>query len=167
MSTGTDDNTAYSDYVAARWASLYRTANLIAGDPNDAEDVLQATLVKVYLKWEQITSADSVDAYVRRMLLNELLGIRRLQLRRREKAHLLHESEAPGMDATERIGLWSEISALPPRQRAVLVLRYYEDLSEQQTADALGCSRGTVKSQAHDALSTLRNRLSADEEVPR
>ena len=167
MSTSTDDSTAYSDYVAARWASLYRTANLIAGNESDADDVLQATLVKLYVKWDKVTRADSVDAYVRRMLVNELLGARRLQLRRREKDHLLHEPVATGTDATERIGLWSEIGALPTRQRAVLVLRYYEDLSEEQTAAVLGCSRGTVKSQTHDALRKLRSRLDVDEEVPR
>lgn len=163
----TDDSTAYGDYVASRWASLYRTANLVAGNASDAEDVLQTTLAKLYVRWDKIMLVDSVDAYVRRMLLNELLGVRRLQLRRREKEHLLHELDAASIDPSERIGLWSEIRALPPRQRAVLVLRYYEDLTEQQIADALGCSRGTVKSQAHDALKTLRARLGTDEEVPR
>lgn len=167
MSRTTDDSTEYSDYVAARWASLYRTANLIAGNASDAEDVLQATLVKLYVKWDKVSVAESVDAYVRRMLVNELLGARRLQLRRREKEHLLHEPVATAPEASERIGLWSEIVGLPPRQRAVLVLRYYEDLSEEQTAAALGCSRGTVKSQTHDALKKLRSRLSIDEEVSR
>lgn len=162
-----DGRASYTAYVDARWAALYRVAHLLTTDAAEAEDLLQATLVKAYVKWERVSAATSVDAYVRRMLLNELLSERRLRARRRGKAHLLPfaESVAPN-DPIERLDLWDHLTALPPRQRAVLVLRYYEDLSEAETAELLGCSRGTVKSQTHDALKTLRARLDTGEEVP-
>jgi RNA polymerase sigma-70 factor (sigma-E family) len=167
MTRAAPERSSYSAYVDARWASLYRFAHLVTTDPHEAEDVLQATLVKVYVKWEQVSAAASVDAYVRRMLVNELLGERRLRARRGTKQHLLPAPDTvPADDPSDRLALWDHLAGLPPRQRAVLVLRYYEDLTEEQIAEVLGCSRGTVKSQAHDALRTLRARLGS-EEVPR
>lgn len=113
--------------------------------------------MKVYTQWQRVRRADSPDAYVRRMLLNELLSERRKRDRRQEKAHLVAVDEASyARDPDDRLDLWQQVAALPPRQRAVLVLRYYEDLTEAQTADALGVSVGTVKSQTHAALRTLR-----------
>ncbi len=158
----------FEEYVTARWAALYRTAHLLTGDPVAAEDLLQSTLVKAMAQWARVRRADAPDAYVRKMLLNELLGERRTAGRRAGRAHLLPVAPPvpdPALDAVTRIDLWQRVQALPPRQRAVLVLRYYEDLSEAEIADVLGVSAGTVKSQASLALRNLRALPQHSEEV--
>jgi RNA polymerase sigma-70 factor (sigma-E family) len=159
--------TAYAGFVAGRWAALYRTALLMTGEPGEAEDLLQATLVKAYIHWARVARAESPEAYVRRMLVNTFISTRRRGVWRRERGR----GEPPEVAvpnhadaALERMNLWSFIRVLPPRQRAVIVLRFYEDMSERQIAEALGCSQGTVKSQASDALRTLRARIGAEPE---
>lgn len=150
---------SFEEYVTARWAALYRTAHLVTGDPAVAEDLLQATMLKVMAQWPRVRRADSPDAYVRKMLLNELLGERRRTGRRAQKAHLVPVPAPvadPVVDAATRLDLWDRVQQLPPRQRAVLVLRYYEDLSEAEIATVLGVTAGTVKSQASLALRSLR-----------
>ncbi|MCX6399393.1 MAG: SigE family RNA polymerase sigma factor [Propionibacteriales bacterium] len=150
---------SFEDYVTARWAALYRTAHLLTGDPTAAEDLLQTTLIKVLAQWNRVRNADSPDAYVKKMLLNEMLGERRKSGRRSEKVHLVPvpvPSVDPVAETSSRMDLWALVQVLPPRQRAVLVLRYYEDLSEAEIAAVLGVSAGTVKSQASLALRTLR-----------
>lgn len=152
---------SFEEYVTARWAALYRTAYLLTGDPTAAEDLLQTTLIKVLAQWSRVQRADAPDAYVRKMLLNEMLGERRKSGRRAQKAHLVPvptPSFDPAADTSIRMDLWAQVRVLPPRQRAVLVLRYYEDLSEAEIAGVLGVSTGTVKSQASLALRTLRAR---------
>ena len=159
MTTSDPHWRSFEDYATARWAALYRTAHLLTGDPAVAEDLLQSTLLKVMAQWAKVRRADAPDAYVRRMLLNELLGERRKAGRRAQKAHLVPVPSPvadPSVTAPDRLDLWDRVQLLPPRQRAVLVLRYYEDLSEAETADLLGCSRGTVKSQLSKALAKLR-----------
>lgn len=159
MTTSDPHWRSFEEYVTARWAALYRTAHLISGDPAVAEDLLQATLLKVMAQWSRVRRADSPDAYVRRMLLNELLGERRRTGRRAQKAHLVPVPAPvtdPVADATTRLDLWERVQQLPPRQRAVLVLRYYEDLPEAEIAAVLGVTAGTVKSQASLALRNLR-----------
>lgn len=161
---------SFEEYVTARWAALHRTAHLITGDPAAAEDLLQATMLKVMAQWARVRRADSPDAYVRRMLLNELLGERRRTGRRAGKAHLVPVPVPvtdPAADATTRLDLWDRVQQLPPRQRAVLVLRYYEDLSEAETAAVLGVSPGTVKSQASLALRRLREQHADPVPAPR
>ena len=158
----------YQEYVAARWTALYRTAYLLTANHADAEDLAQTTLVKAYLAWARVTAAESPDAYVRRILTNEFLSSRRPLRVTRE--HLVHQAPdapttaAPGPD--DRLLLWPHIVTLPPRQRAVIVLRYYEDLSEQQIAEILGCAPGTVKSTASDALKSLHTRINQPEGEP-
>lgn len=150
---------SFEEYVTAQWAALYRTAHLVTGDPAVAEDLLQATMLKVMAQWPRVRRADSPDAYVRKMLLNELLGERRRTGRRAQKAHLVPVPAPvadPVVDAATRLDLWDRVQQLPPRQRAVLVLRYYEDLSEAEIATVLGVTAGTVKSQASLALRNLR-----------
>lgn len=152
---------SFEDFVTARWAALYRTAHLLTGDPTAAEDLLQTTLVKVFAQWPRVQRADAPDAYVRKMLLNEMLGERRKSGRRAQKAHLVPVPTVamdPAAASSTRMDLWAQVQVLPPRQRAVLVLRYYEDLSEAEIAGVLGVSTGTVKSQASLALRTLRAR---------
>ncbi|WP_026876870.1 SigE family RNA polymerase sigma factor [Jiangella gansuensis] len=152
----------FEEYAGVIWPSLYRSAYLLAGNHADAEDVAQQTLLKVYRSWSQVVRSDSPDAYVRRMLTNTFLSARRPRKRRLE---LLtdtppeHGAVRAPQGPEDRMMLWPHVRSLPPRQRAVIVLRYYEDLSEQEIADVLGCSRGNVKSTAHRALKALRAAL--------
>ena len=155
----------FEEYAAARWPVLFRTALLLTGDRAAAEDLAQATLVKVFAGWAKVRRADSPDAYVRRMLVNEFISDQRRTARRIALAPVPSPDLVPADDPSQRLDLWRHVLALPPRQRAVLVLRFYEDLTEVETAHVLGVSVGTVKSQAHDALRTLRTRL-GQQEVP-
>jgi RNA polymerase sigma-70 factor (sigma-E family) len=151
-------------FLAARWSSLCRLACLLTGSPTEADDLLQESLVKVYLRWPKISRTQVPEAYVRRVMLNTLVSGSRRPYKRRE---LLDGTVAPVAVASaeqavlDRAQVWPEVCALPVRQRAVIVLRYYEDLSEQEIADVLGCSTGSVKSQAHDALASLRRGVAA------
>jgi RNA polymerase sigma-70 factor (sigma-E family) len=157
----------YEEYVATRWTALYRTAYLLAGSHADAEDLAQATLVKAYLAWPKVAAAASPDAYVRRILANTFLSSRRpLRVVRERLVDRTPDVQVPPPASEDRLVLWPHVKALPPKQRAVIVLRYYEDLTEQQIADALGCSTGTVKSNASDALRALRARVGATEGDP-
>ena len=155
----------FEEYAAARWPVLFRTALLLTGDAAEAEDLAQTTLVKVFAAWGKVRRADSPDAYVRRMLVNELTSDRRRSARRAAIPLPPTSDTMPIEDPGERLDLWQQVLALPPRQRAVLVLRYYEDLGEAEAAHVLGVSVGTVKSQAYAALRTLRTRL-GQQEVP-
>ena len=155
---------SYDEYVAARWTALYRTAYLLSGNHADAEDLAQTALVKAYLSWSKVSSAASPDAYVRRILTNAFVSSRRpLRVSRERLVDRTPDVEVAATGSDDRLVLWPHVSALSPRQRAVIVLRYYEDLSEQQIADALGCSPGTVKSTASDALKVLRSRVASTE----
>jgi len=157
----------YEEYVAARWTTLYRTAYLLTASHADAEDLAQTTLVKAYLAWPKVAAASSPDAYVRRILANTFLSGRRpLRVVRERLVDRTPDVQAPPPASEDRLVLWPHVKALPPKQRAVIVLRYYEDLSEQQIADALGCSTGTVKSNASDALKALRAHVGATEGDP-
>jgi RNA polymerase sigma-70 factor (sigma-E family) len=156
----------FAAWMATRQAALVRTAYLLTGSQHAADELVQATLVKLYLAWDRITDQQHVDAYARRALVNEHRSTWRRASRRFEVL-----SEAPPETAHqpaaydgEREAVWRFVQGLPPRQRAVIVLRYYEDLSEAETADLLGISTGTVKSQASRALASLRNRVPVREE---
>lgn len=150
----------FDEFFRATWPRLFRTAYAVAGDAASAEDALQAAFAKAYASWRRVSRTDHPEAYVRRMVVNEILGTRRRAWWQRERPH--ESAEPPGsvvspeLDLVNRDAVWTAVQALPPRQRAVIVLRYYEDLSEEQIADVLGCTRGTVKSQASAALANLR-----------
>jgi RNA polymerase sigma-70 factor (sigma-E family) len=149
----------FSEFFHAVRPRLFRTALAIAGDHGLAEDALQSALIKAYSSWHRVRAADHPEAYVRRIVVNELLGSRRHGWWHRERPHERVEPgtlTSPEGGVVQRLTLWQAVQALPVRQRAVVVLRYYEDLTEVQIAEVLGCSRGTVKSQASDALATLR-----------
>ena len=151
----------YDDVYAALWPRLVRTAYAVCGDLGVAEDAVQTAFAKAFRSWRRISRMDAPEAYLRRMAVNEVLNDRRLA-RHRHEVTSAEPPEAPATGSGEpALGqdMWQAVSALPPRQRAVLVLRYYEDLSEQQIALVLGCRPGTVKSQASAALATLRSRL--------
>ncbi len=159
-----DVATTYEQYVAARWTALYRTAYLLTGNRPDAEDLVQTALIKTYLSWSKVAGAASPDAYVRRILTNcYISGRRPLRVTRERLVDRTPDIAVPATTTEDRMALWPHIESLPPKQRAVVVLRYYEDLSEQQIADALGCSVGAVKSNASRALDALRARVRAME----
>jgi RNA polymerase sigma-70 factor (sigma-E family) len=153
---------AFSQFAARAWPGLVRTALLLTGDHAQAEDLAQNTLVRVHRHWRAVNRAERPDAYVHRILVNQ----HRSAWRRHRGRELLVASvpERPGPDGPdERLDrdarLESALAGLPPRMRAVLVLRFYSDLSEHQTAEALGCSTGTVKSQTSRGLTRLRQAL--------
>jgi RNA polymerase sigma-70 factor (sigma-E family) len=153
----------FAAFVAARWGSLYRLAYLLAASPTGAEDLLQTTLEKAYVNWSRIGRMEHAEAYVRRMLANTLVSSRRRAWRGEEAWGDLPEraDDSAEIPVLDRHLFWPLVCALPPRQRAVIVLRYYEDLSEAQIAVVLGCARGTVKSQSSAAIGALRRALAA------
>lgn len=159
--SATDD---FAAYLAARQPSLLRTAYLLTGSRHDAEDLVQTAFAKLYLSWDKVRDRGSVDGYVRRILVNEHSSLWRRAWKRRERAtgyDVLASLDRPHHDpAHDGRGdaLWALVQTLPRRARAVVVLRYYEELSEAETAAVLGISVGTVKSQASRALATLRDR---------
>ena len=143
----------FEEYVAARQAGLLRTAYLLTGHRQDAEDLVQQSLVKVVPHWHRIDG--DPDPYVRRVLVRENVSRWR---RRRWREVLGHDTPEPGSshDPSGRLDLQRALASLAPRQRAVVVLRFLEDRSVAETADALGVTEGTVKSQTRDALARLR-----------
>lgn len=152
----------FSAYVSARQRSLARFAYLLTGGAHDAEDLVQSVLAKVYAKWDRISSVESPDAYVRRMMVNEYNSWWRRQWRRRERTNseLIRIMDPPASPDVQRDDeLWAIVRSLAPQQRAAVVLRFYEDLSEAQTADILGVSVGTVKSHTSRAIRSLRRQL--------
>ncbi|SEC51072.1 RNA polymerase sigma-70 factor, sigma-E family [Nocardioides exalbidus] len=160
----TDKDADFSAYMSARQPALYRTAYLLAGDHAGAEDLLQNAFAKLYLSWDRIRDPQALDGYVRRVMVNENNSLWRRAWKRREHATDpttgampetgVHDEYDDGMGGV----LWSFVQTLSPKQRAVIVLRYYEQLSEAEIADVLGISPGTVKSQASRALAALRAR---------
>ncbi len=154
----------FTAYLHARQPSLLRTAYLLTGDRTTAEDVLQTSLAKLYLAWDKVRDRDSVDAYVRRIMVNENNSMWRRGWKKREFAtELIPDREVrDSYDEGTNDALWQVVQSLPPKARAVVVLRYYEQLSEAETADVLGISVGTVKSQSSRALAALRDRVPAD-----
>jgi RNA polymerase sigma-70 factor (sigma-E family) len=146
----------FEQYVAARRGALLRTAYLMTGSHQDAEDLVQVALIKAVPHWRKI--ADHPEPYVRRILARE--GVSRWRSRRWREVHTARvpETAVDGPDA-DRVALQQALARLAPRQRAVVVLRYYEDLTERETASTLGISVGTVKSQARDGLARLRDLL--------
>ncbi|WP_327007306.1 SigE family RNA polymerase sigma factor [Dactylosporangium sp. NBC_01737] len=147
---------AYRDYVAGNLDRLRRTAYLLCGDWHLADDLTSTVLVKLLRHWRRAAVMEHRDAYVRRMLMSAWLDERRRPWRRESSTDRLPDRPAATADADQRLDVLSLLAGLPPRRRAVLVLRYFCDLSVEETAQALGCSEGTVKSQAARALESLR-----------
>lgn len=151
----------FAEFVLARQAALLRTAYLLTGQAQDAEDLVQTTLVKVVPQWRRIR--DDPEPYVRRVLVNENVSRWRRRRWREHATDVLPEALTDEPDRAELLAVRDALRALAPRQRAVLVLRYYEGLSEAEIAAVLGIAPGTVKSQARDGLARLRQALPADE----
>jgi RNA polymerase sigma-70 factor, ECF subfamily len=146
-------------FVAARQRSLLRTAWLLTGNWSSAEDLVQTALMRAWPHWRRIAGGGGADPYVRRIMVNKSTDWRRRRWNGEVPTDPLPEttgSQQPDLELSHVVV--QAVGRLPPRQRAVVVLRYFDDLSEADTADALGCSIGTVKSQTAKALSTLRRR---------
>jgi RNA polymerase sigma-70 factor (sigma-E family) len=147
----------FADFVALRYGDLLRTAYLLAGSHHAAEDLVQACLLKAMSRWDGIAEPMT---YLRRVMVNQ-----RVSWWRRLRREMLRADPPDGVApddvgaAAERAVVLAALAGLPPRMRAVLVLRYWEDQSEAQTADLLGCSVGTVKAQASRGLARLRTVL--------
>lgn len=150
-------------FVAAEQAALLRAAFLLTGSQEAAEDLVQETLTRVLVHWRRVSRAGSPQAYVRRMLMNVFLRGRQRAWHGEVPYAVLPEQpeESPYAAADERDLVRRVLLTLPPRQRAAVVLRHYEDRSEAQTAQLMGCSVGTVKSLTSNGLTALRSRLPA------
>ena len=158
-----EDAEDFRQFTAARSAALLRTAYLLTGDRGHAEDLVQSALTKAYRHWGKVRRSGVPEAYVRRILVNE----RNSRWRRERSREVVGDvPDRPGVDEAQayadRDEIWQALQAMSPRTRAVLVLRYWEDLSEAQTAGLLGCTVGTVKSQASRGLRKLAEVLSGD-----
>ena len=155
----------FTEFVHASWPALYRTAYLLLGDHAEAEDLVQSALAKTYASWHRVRDLNAATGYARTTLVNTAASWFRRRSWRNERPSASLPDRAHDHDLTDRTLLVDALAQLPPRQRAAIVLRYYEDLSVAQTAVALGCSEGTVKSQTSDALTRLRALL-GDAVVP-
>jgi RNA polymerase sigma-70 factor (sigma-E family) len=154
----------FTTFYVASWPRLFRTTYAVAGDRQRTEDALQTAFAEAWSRWSRVSAADDPLAYVRRMAVNAAIsGHRRAWTRRETTVRELPDAPTADEGLLEHRATWQAVSALPPRQRAVVVLRYYEGLSEREIADVLGCRPGTVKSQASAALATLRARLDETE----
>ena len=154
----------YEEFADTRLSALLRYAVMLTGDPTTAQDLVQETMVRVQLNWRRVARSDSPDGYVRKMLTNQFIDLRRGSWWRRV---LLRADPDPAVaspsdhadQTSERDRMWSLLARLPRRQRAALVLRFYEDLPDQEIADVLGCAVGTVRSSISRGLETLRAEL--------
>lgn len=149
----------FVEFASARTRQLFRTACLLTGDWHLAEDLVQETLGKLYVSWRRISRMESPAAYANTVLVNTFLSHRRLRRASERPSAWLPETAGTAEDTALRVALLDGLALLPARDRAVLVLRYWEDRSVEETADALDLSVGTVRTQAHRALQRLRAQL--------
>ncbi|HEY0698361.1 MAG TPA: SigE family RNA polymerase sigma factor [Micromonospora sp.] len=154
----------YEEFADSRLTALLRYAVMLTGDPHLAEDLVQETLVRVQLNWRKVARADSPERYVRRMLTNQFVDWRRGSWFRRVLLRGGSDEDVPvavdhAQSAVDRDQVWSWLARLPRRQRAALVLRYYEDLPDAEIAEVLGCAVGTVRASISRALTALRAEL--------
>jgi RNA polymerase sigma-70 factor (sigma-E family) len=164
MATSSDEE--FREFMIGRWPGLVRFAYGLTGDAGLAEDLAQTALAKAYASWGRVRRADDPDAYIRRILLNSNKA-------RFRKRRVVEDSEAappdvvdlddPSALSDERSVLLAALKELTPKQRAVVLLRYWDDMSETQAAEVLGCSVGNVKSQASRALARLRSNVQLTE----
>ncbi|WP_244927686.1 SigE family RNA polymerase sigma factor [Nocardioides sp. W7] len=158
------DRDAFAEFVTARSAALHRAAYLMVGDPGLAQDLVQEALTKTYVAWPRLRDPANAEAYTRKAITTTAISWFRRRSWSERPTEQLPEARTtgPADAADERAWVWQALLELPVRQRAAVVLRYYEDLTEAQTAEAMGCAVGTVKSQVSAALRKLRERLGDD-----
>ena len=156
---GLDAAEDFRGFVVDRQRALLRTAWLLTGDWSAAEDLVQASLLRAWPHWERVSGGAGANAYVRRIMINKSIDWRHRRWRGEVPTETLPDvGREAGRDVDLQQVLVGAVRALPPRQRAVIVLRYFDDLSEIDTAAAMGCTVGTVKSQTSKALATLRGK---------
>lgn len=149
----------FTELVQACWPGLYRTAYLLVGEHGLAEDLTQSALAKTYASWSKVRSLEAAPAYARTVLVNTAASWFRKRGWRNERPTEHLPESGYDADLSARPTVVAALAQLPPRQRAVVVLRYYEDLGVTEVASALGITEGTVKSQTSDALGKLRTLL--------
>ena len=163
------DAGAFAEFVAARSAALHRTAYLMVGEHALAQDLLQEALTKTYVAWSRLRDVANAEAYTRRVITTTAISWRRKRSWHEQPHDELPERAPAGPSSDDQVAtrawVWAALQQLPPRQRAAIVLRYYEDLTEAQTAAAMGCAVGTVKSQVSQAIKKLREQLGNDTEL--
>ena len=166
VSNAAEDQADFVEYVRARQQGLIRFAYLLAGDHHTAEDLVQTALAKTFLTWGRLRDRGAVDAYVRRIIVNENASLWRRAWRRKERpSQDLPETAARRGDVEQQDAMWRAVQSLPTKQRAAVVLRYYEDLSEAETARVLNCSLGNVKSQTSRGIAHLRASLAENPDL--
>jgi RNA polymerase sigma-70 factor (sigma-E family) len=157
----------FAEFFTARFDGARRIAYAMCGNWSDAEEIAQHAFVRVYARWAKVR-IETVDAYLRTVLTRVFLDTRRRgRSRERVVAELPERPVQPDHSSHERMAMQAALMAVPPGQRAVLVLRYVADLSVEQVADALGCSAGTVKSQTARGLATLREAYRGNTDLAR
>ncbi|MFE7194284.1 SigE family RNA polymerase sigma factor [Kitasatospora sp. NPDC057541] len=152
----------FTEYASARTPWLRKVAYLLCGDWHRADDLVQETVTKLYVRWGRMSKVENIDGYVRTVLVNTFLAEQRSPWGRwsaRRREDTLPERAVSGPDLDVSVDLRTALTALPPRQRAAVVLRYYCDLTVEQTAAAMACSTGNVKSQTSRGLDALRRHL--------
>jgi RNA polymerase sigma-70 factor (sigma-E family) len=149
-------------FVSARQRALLRTAWLLTGNWASAEDLVQTALMRSWPHWSRVGGGAGADAYVRRVMVNQALSWRHRRWRDELPTEHLPEGASPASDDDLSLALLAVIRQLPARQRAVVVLRYFDDLTDAQTAAILSCSVGTVKSQTAKALASMRSNPALD-----
>ena len=155
-----DRDAEFSEYAAARTPWLRKVAFLLCQDWHRADDLVQASLTRLYVHWHRVSGVDNVDGYARAVLVNVFLAEQRTTWWKRVTLHRESPDTAVvDIDVDTSVDLRGALAALPPRQRAAIVLRYYCDLSVDQVAEALDCAPGTVKSQTSRGLETMRDAL--------
>lgn len=154
----------FTRFVEARGPHLLRFAYLLTLDRDSADDLVQSTLARLYPRWTSVSSLQSPNAYAKKAVLNQFLSWRRRPTR--SQRHLLIDADIPDQRDSigilaERDELWRLVTCLPKRERAALVLRFYEDLDDVEIAEIMGCSIGTVRSHVSRAVAKLRTELSS------
>ncbi len=149
----------FTSYAQARQQQLYRTAYLLCGSQDRAQDLVQTTLVALLRSWKRVRLAEHPDAYAKKALVRAFLADRRKRWRETGALPLAAGGHTAGSDPELRIVVFEALRALPPKPRAIVVLRYWEDLSVEETAALMGCSTGNVKSQCSRSLAKLRSLL--------
>ena len=154
--------TEYREFASARATQLFRLAYLMCGDWHEAEDLVQTTLASLFIAWSRVRRRNSMDTYARRVLVNAFISQRRLKRSRETPTAQFAEVRAPAVDADLRVTLVAALRQLPPRSRAVVVLRYLEDHSIESVAGLMDATPAAVKSLNARGLAQLRELLSGD-----
>jgi RNA polymerase sigma-70 factor (sigma-E family) len=154
----------YREFASARATQLFRLAFLMCGDWHEAEDLVQTTLASLFVAWNRVRRRNSMDTYARRALVNAFISQRRLKRSGETPVSQIVDKRAPAVDADLRLTLAAALRTLPPRSRAVVVLRYLEDHSIESVAAMMGVTPAAVKSLNTRGLAQLRELLSEDQQ---